>query len=434
MEVDYTVSDFKFACPGCGQRIAVTDEYVGRHVNCPACQAAIVVPANPAAPQATKLGVSALNSTPAHTSAPEPNSEQQGSAAYEAHRTRKVKRSYAGVIAGVAVIALIGLSAFVGRDWLARKWKEFHGSSAAGSAAANRASSAPAEPTVEEIWQNVVAAYKGLTSLSATGTADSALVIAGGSAGAGSGNPQSLLSADLSIKLGRPDNFRIDVNQHIGLATISNVGWSAGRGYYVMHNSSRRKESSRNAVFGGLGATSPAFVAGLFFNDADGLPAFAGTDWSRTNGAAIPGQPCYVLAGTIHFQNARVWVNKQTFLIHQVQIVLDGNTNALEMDDAKIKETLTATKNGQAVTSAEITQFKTAMKSMPAIQGTLTETYQDIQTNVPIALAEMEPQPATAPPAARGPRPGAGGTVGPSGGVAPTGRASRIAAGARRGN
>ena len=236
------------------------------------------------------------------------------------------------------------------------------------------------------------------------------------------------------MKLGRPDNFRIVVNQHVGATTMSLIGWSTGKGYYRMVNNSRITDSSRGAALSGVGAAGTAFMAMLFFNDADGLPGYAGTEWSQTKGAAIPGQPCYVLAGKMFFQDVLVWVNKQTYLIPRVQIVLGGNTNALGMDDAKIKEALAAAKNGQAATPAEITQFKAQMKMASQIKGTITETYQDIQTNVDMALAEFEP-PSSAAPAARGPRAGAG--AGPAaGGAAPPagGRASRIAAGARRGN
>jgi hypothetical protein len=99
------------------------------------------------------------------------------------------------------------------------------------------------------------------------------------------------------------------------------------------------------------------------------------------------------------------------------------------MDDAKIKEALAAHKNdGQAVTPAEITQFKEEMKAQSQMKGTITETYQDIQTNIPIALAEFEPPPSAAPPAGQPPAamPRQGGAA------ASPGRASRNAAGANR--
>ena len=282
-----------------------------------------------------------------------------------------------------------------------------------------------------------VATYKGLTSFSGTGVVETVLDMGLGSFATNAGGTPNKLSSDLATKLGRPDNFRIVVNQHIGSATVSLIGWSTGQGYYRMLNNNRIKDSSRGAALSGLGAAGTAFMAALFFNDADGLPAYAGPNWSQTNGAAIPGQPCYILAGKVFFQDTLIWVNKQTFLIPRMQIVLGGNTNATEMDDAKIKEVLTAAKNGLAVTAAEITQFKAQMKIASQVKGTITETYQDIQTNVPIALAEFEPPSGAAPAASQPPagRPRPSAATGAAGGTpAPPGRASRIAAGARRGN
>ena len=63
------MSDFKFACPGCGQRILANDDYVGYQINCPACQAAIIVPANPAAPAAPAAPSSIAITTPPGTQA-----------------------------------------------------------------------------------------------------------------------------------------------------------------------------------------------------------------------------------------------------------------------------------------------------------------------------------------------------------------------------
>jgi outer membrane lipoprotein-sorting protein len=426
------MSDFKFACPGCGQRILASDDYVGHQINCPACQTAITVPANPSAPPSpphvARLAVSGLSAAPPQTPLAVPTPEEQGSAAFQAHRARQPRKSYSGLIAGVAVVALLGLSAFFSRGWLAAQWQAHHGASDGAVAATNPPPVAPAELTVAEIWQNTLATYQGLSTLSATGRAEAVLDMAPGAAAANPAGTQTSMSADLAIKLGRPDNFRIEVKAHTGLMDISTVGWSAGHGYSLMINNKRSKVSSRRDVMGSLGVAGIPAIAGLFFTTAGSLPADAGTDWSLTNGAEIPGQPCYVMAGKILSQNIRMWVNKKTFLIHRMQIVLDGNTNAPEMDDAKIKETLTAAKNGQAVTAAEITQFKAQMKMASQIKGTITETYQDIQTNSPIALAEFEPPASAAPPAGQPP------AAAPrqAGAAAAPGRASRIAAGVNR--
>ncbi|HXS68002.1 MAG TPA: DUF6805 domain-containing protein [Candidatus Polarisedimenticolia bacterium] len=44
------MSDFKFFCPDCGQKIAYDDSYSGRQVTCPTCQKSFVAPTIRAAP------------------------------------------------------------------------------------------------------------------------------------------------------------------------------------------------------------------------------------------------------------------------------------------------------------------------------------------------------------------------------------------------
>jgi hypothetical protein len=415
------MGDFKFACPSCGQRILANDNYAGYKINCPTCQTAIVVPAKPAAPSsigvaaqgapppqapptATRSGVSAVSSAPARTSAPVPNPEPEGSAALQAHMAGRRHKSYSALIAGVAAVTLIGLSVYVGRDWLAGKWKALHGASAAGNAATNRPPHPPAEPSVAEIWQKVIATYKELKSLSATGATYLVADPPQGSAATTSARTRPPVSLDLTAKLGRPDHYRIEWTDH----RYTNIGWSAGQGnFHTSGDGLSHKESSRSIVTGVLAGDGFALATGLFFNNVRGMPAYIGTDWSQTNGAAIPGQPCYILAGTVFFQKSLIWVNKQTFLIQQLQVVLDGNTNPPGMDDAKIKAALTAMNSGQAATPADITDFKKEWTGMVGgSKGTMTETYQNIQTNVPIALAEFEPEPTAPPPAGRLPETG----------------------------
>jgi len=53
------MSEFKFACPICEQRLAANDDDAGYQINCPACQAVIVVPSNPAGPAAAPASVPA---------------------------------------------------------------------------------------------------------------------------------------------------------------------------------------------------------------------------------------------------------------------------------------------------------------------------------------------------------------------------------------
>ena len=187
------MSEFKFSCPDCGQRIAATDEYVGYQINCPACQSLIVVPGNPdvkssiatpvlpgappppVPPAKTRLSVSALSSPSALGSSSSLMSEV-GATACQVHTGRKEKKSYTGLVSGVAALAIIGAAAFFSKDWISAKWKAYRGASAAEQAAAQAGTSKPPPParelTAPEIWQKVVESVQGPAEFQLDGESD----------------------------------------------------------------------------------------------------------------------------------------------------------------------------------------------------------------------------------------------------------------------
>ncbi|MGD0413007.1 MAG: hypothetical protein ABSC18_15055 [Verrucomicrobiota bacterium] len=437
------MSDFKFACPSCGQRIAANDDYVGHHINCPTCQKEIVVPANPATPSSlgvtvpgalpppappkvTRLGVSALASPQEHTSAPVPSAEQQGSAAFRAHVARKPKKSYSGLIAGVTAVVLIGLSAYINRATLAAKWKAFRGPSAAEIAATNRPAPPPPAPELapSEIMQKVVEVYKEIPSFSSTGKATAILDTSAVNPTRGARGTRGpvTVSADLELKMSKPLNFRIDMTLPTATSNTTTTGWSTGNGDYIQANNRRTKLPSHDGLFSSLTLPSSAGVnvgvgeiVRLFIDDTSEGLAKDGLEWSRQRDERIEGQPCYVLAGNVRLQNVLVWVNRKTFLIPQIQVKLDGKSGLADLDDAKIKETLKAQNNGKDPSPLQITIFKNMQKTT----GTVTETYSGIKTNVTLAMADFQP-PAPVAPVAKAPAaaaPGQGGVGGYGGGM-----------------
>ena len=58
------MSEFKFLCPECGQKILGDANYSGTQVACPACQKNITVPATPSVPAATPVAGAASSSVP----------------------------------------------------------------------------------------------------------------------------------------------------------------------------------------------------------------------------------------------------------------------------------------------------------------------------------------------------------------------------------
>ena len=237
--------------------------------------------------------------------------------------------------------------------------------------------------------------------------------------------------------MSRPDNFRIDQDLSQGSGTTTWICWSAGNGVFFQDSitQKRTKLASPDIILDNLNkgvSVGVGDIIRLFQNDLHGGLADAGAILSRTNDDTLEGEPCYVLAGTVKLQNVLIWVNRKSFLIPQTQVVLDGESSVIGMDDAKIKEQLASTNNSQFVTAAQIAQVKMFSK----LKGTFTDTYQNIQTNATIALADLVPPPpagaTAAPPAAGSPPPGgrpAGQGLGGSGPYGVPGRLRRSGGG-----
>jgi hypothetical protein len=428
------MSDFKFACPGCGQRIAASDDYTGYQINCPACQAPIVVPANPAAPDAppARSGV-AMAAPQAHTPAPGAASAPQmdGSAAYRAHLSRKPKKSYTGLITAAVVVVLLGGSAFLNRDWIAGKWKAMRGPSAAqlaAQAAAQEATNTPPpqpELTASEVMQKMIETYKDLPTFNSTGKITAILDMSAVSPALAAAGPQTNGGA-LTLRMGKPLSFRIAMTTPAAQGGMSMTGWSTGNGDFLQLDNSPVKVQSHEEIFVvfNLGASAGVGdLVRLFINDTTKGFAKEGVEWTRNDDQTISGQPCYVLAGTVNLQNVIIWVSRRTFLITQMQAVLDGKSGMAAMDDADIKTTWKAMNNGKEPTLAQVANFK----KMAKVTGTVTATYDDIKTNLTLAARDFQPGAAgPAAPAQPGGR--------QAGRGAPGGRATAIANGRRRGN
>src|SRR5689334_4982593 len=101
------MSEFKFACPVCGQHITADSSASGSHLECPTCFQKIVVPQAAAGDSKFIISASQVNK-------PRPLPTNGGAAAAPADDSSK--KSLIAGIALVAVIVVAGVLAFVFRD------------------------------------------------------------------------------------------------------------------------------------------------------------------------------------------------------------------------------------------------------------------------------------------------------------------------------
>jgi hypothetical protein len=331
---------------------------------------------------------------------------------------RKPKKSYTGAIVGVVVVVLLGGAAYLNRDAISAKWHSVRGTAAVAQPDTNEPPPPP-ELTVDDIWQKVGAAYKPLTSLSAAGKFVSVIDWSLVNSARAANGPQTT-SADETLRLGRPDNFRLDIVEQEGQSNLVSTGWSAGKGDFTQMYDRRVKMPGPYPVFARLEKPGAAFVSELYFSQADVPAVSASQTWTRDSDHAqnVNGKPCYVLAGTLYTENALVWIDRGTFLVTQVQLALDGKLadDAL-LEPARLKSALSASGITPMVTDADVAQLKIMLRGQSKLKGTITETFTDIKANPTLALTDFEPGAiVVAAPAQGAPPPGRGiGGSGPNG-------------------
>jgi hypothetical protein len=172
------------------------------------------------------------------------------------------------------------------------------------------------------------------------------------------------VTAKLSLRLGRPDYYRLEWEKNVGAQQSKGAAWSAGQGDFVHTGPYTTKMANWQTALGAAGAASGSLggnLVGLFF-DATNSVATTLKNYSKKDNETLDGRKCYVLAGQVSSQNVLLWIHKNDFLIAQAEIVLGG-----KLDDAALAS-LSAGQRQQA-------------EKMSKIKGSIIETYVNIETN-----------------------------------------------------
>jgi hypothetical protein len=390
------MNEFKFSCPHCQQSIEATPEYAGVQINCPSCQAEIVVPKTPTAPVPRPGKLTKVAST-----------VQYGATTPKIATAlaRKNKKPRVGLYVGLGVGAVVAVAAIFFVPKLLDKYHQHQEAVAAAEAAAKNPPPPPPPPDLaaDEILQKVGATYKKLTSYSvqgiSIGTVDRSQI------SPAMKEPQTV-TTKLSLRLGRPDLYRMEWEREVGKQQIKGAVWAAGKGDFVHPGAVTAKVKDRETALNTAAASSDTlgvFIAALFFDETNS-PAATLKNYAKTNNETLNGQKCYVLTGQIVSQkvlsqNVLFWVHKSDFLIAQTELILGG-----KIDEA-------------ALAGLSLVQ-KAQMEKASKLKGNYIETYQDIVTNKVLNPGDFEtsfPPNATPQPKQqrepRRPRPGTGGAM-----------------------
>jgi hypothetical protein len=367
------MSEFKISCPNCNQNIGVTSEYTGQQINCPSCQTLLVVPADPNAPAAAAAPGKSKLSMAATT----PHEQASSGAAaasqmYAAAAPKKKKKSVAGLIGGLAAGACAIAATIYFWPTIMDQLKHHDILTTKAEAVETNTPPPPPPPlSTEEIFQKVGETYKGMTDYAAKANTDANIDM---SALVPGKNALSFRTTS-SLQLGRTNNYRLEWEQNIAGKMTKGAAWSAGKGNFLGYGPyPPSKVKTREEAL--LPAAASFFllsggIAELFFADTNSV-AEAAKAFTKTNAPNPPnGHDCYALVGEANHQNLVLWVDKGTFLISQIQLTLGG-----AFPDAELKK----------LPSAE----RTAMTTFSKLKGSITETYDNIQTNQNLVASAFE--------------------------------------------
>jgi hypothetical protein len=367
------MSEFKFSCPNCQQNIQATSEYSGHQINCPSCQTLLVVPAAPDAPApAAATAPHGPRLSKAATSAPvQPSESAVAAASFYSVKPMRKKKSKVGLIVGLSLGA-VALAAAI-YFWPELMKKVSHGNqtiAAADLAPTNVPPPPPPELTTEEILQKVADTYKGLNDYGAkaktVGDLDMSAIVPG--------QKNVHLASTSSLQLGRTNFYRLEWEQNLTGTPVKGAAWNSGRGNFVGYGPYKpSKVKTRQEAL--MPAATTAFVLSsaiveIFFSGTNSVADDA-KDFTKTNSPELNLQNSYLLTGEANHQSILLWVNKDSFLVSQIEIILGG-----KIDEAELKKLPAAQRS--------------AMTMLSKLKGTITETYDNIQTNHNLLASAFE--------------------------------------------
>jgi hypothetical protein len=300
---------------------------------------------------------------------------------------RKAKKPRIGLYVGLGVGVAVAVAAVIFAPKLLDKYNQHKEVVAAEQAATNAPPPPPPELEADEILQKLDATYKAFTSYSAQG-------ISVGTVDMSQVNPKltqpQTVTTKLSLRLGRPDHYRMEWERDAGTQHVQGAIWAAGKGNFV-HTANTAKVKDRETALNTAASSSGTLgllTAAVFFGETNS-PTTMLKNYMKSHSETLNNQKCYVLTGQLGHMNLMFWIRKSDFVIAQTELILGG-----KVDEAELA----------GKTYAQKAQLERASK----MKGNFIETYQDIVTNTVLNATDFEtsfPPNSTAPKPQKQPRP-----------------------------
>jgi hypothetical protein len=116
----------------------------------------------------------------------------------------------------------------------------------------------------------------------------------------------------------------------------------------------------------------------FFFNDINSNMDKIVQDWGQTEDDTVNGQDCSTVTAKLFGQKWKLWISKDNDMILQSQLTLGAPVSDEDIDSA-----LDAfdTSTNQEQIAKDKAQAKQQMQMMTKIRGTITDTYDDVESN-----------------------------------------------------
>ncbi len=233
----------------------------------------------------------------------------------------------------------------------------------------------PPELATDEILQNVADTYKNMTNYTVKGLSVGVVNTPGPQ---GAPGPVQNTMEGVSLELGRTNLYRLEWVLGGGANAYKGEAWSAGKGDFVGYGPyPAAKSKNRQTALATASTASSAqcvVLAQLFFDETNSVARQAAA-FAKTNGpnlaTKINGRDCYVLDGQFEAHDLVLWIDKETFLIPQIQFIFGG-----KLDESTLK----------GVPPAQ----KAQLMGWAKLKGTITETYENPELNKEMLASAFE--------------------------------------------